>query len=186
LNALERRMADSLDREWVLEAVRRHERPLLAYVGRMLGDADRGRDVVQDAFLQLCKQPRTEVEPKLAPWLYAVCRRRVVDILRKERRMVLGSAAASAVMETAPGRERNPAEAAEARDDTRAALACLEQLPAQQQEAVRLKFQQQFSYREIGEVMGLSESHVGVLLHQALKTLRHRLAPRVGLAAGGL
>ena len=182
MNALEPQMAESQDgRDWVLEAVRRHERPLLAYVGRLLGNAERGRDVVQDAFLQLCKQSRTEVEPKLAPWLFAVCRRRVVDILRKERRMAPASAA---VMEST-AREPTPAEAAETRDDTRAALACLEQLPAQQQEAVRLKFQQQFSYREIGEVMGLSESHVGVLLHQALKTLRHRLAPRAGLAAGG-
>lgn len=38
------------------------------------------------------------------------------------------------------------------------------------------KFLQQFSYREIAEVMGLSESHVGVLLHQAIKTLRATFA----------
>ena len=74
--------------DWVLAAVTQYERPLLAYVRRLFGDEHRGFDVVQDAFLQLLKQVRAEVEPQLAPWLYAVCRRRVVDILRKENRMV--------------------------------------------------------------------------------------------------
>lgn len=151
--------------DWVLAAVRQYERPLLAYVRRLFGDEDRGRDVVQDAFLQLLKQSRDAVEPRLAPWLFSVCRRRVVDVLRKERRMV-------ALHDSPHTRDAGPAEAAETKDSTRALLARLPDLPPQQHEAVRLKFQNQFSYREIADVMGLSESHVGVLLHQALKTLR--------------
>ena len=49
--------------------------------------------------------------------------------------------------------------------------------PASQQEAVRLRFLQSFSYREIAGVMGLTESHVGVLLHTAIKTLRQTCTP---------
>ena len=151
--------------DWVLAAVTQYERPLLAYVRRLFGDEHRGFDVVQDAFLQLLKQVRAEVEPRLAPWLFAVCRRRVVDILRKENRMV--------ALHDAPfTRDAGPLELAEVKDSARAVLAQLPGLPPQQHEAVRLKFQNQFSYREIADVMGLSESHVGVLLHQALKTLR--------------
>jgi RNA polymerase sigma-70 factor (ECF subfamily) len=48
--------------------------------------------------------------------------------------------------------------------------------PPNQQEAVRLKFMQQFSYREIAEVMNVSESHVGVLIHTAIKKLRQAFA----------
>jgi RNA polymerase sigma-70 factor (ECF subfamily) len=162
-------MAD--DREWVVAAARRYERPLLAYVRRLLGDADRGRDVVQDAFLQLCSQPRAAVEPRLAPWLFAVCRRRAIDVLRKENRMVALTHAAEP-----PAPRAGPADAAERLDTTAAVLARLAGLPAQQQEAVRLKFLQQFSYREIAGVMGLSESHVGVLIHTAVKTLRSAFA----------
>ena len=159
------------DREWILAAVERYERPLLAYVRRLLPDGDRGRDVVQDAFLQLCKQPQSELESRLAPWLFAVCRRRVVDILRKERRMI---ATLKPVAEP-PSRGPEPTQAIESRDTTRVVLAHLEKLPADQNEAVRLRFHNQFSYREIAEVMGLSESHVGVLLHQAMKSLRKTL-----------
>ena len=160
-------MAD--DGEWIVAAARRFERPLLAYVRRLLGDPHRGRDVVQDAFLQLCKQARDTVEPHLAPWLFAVCRRRVVDILRKENRMTTLSA-------DPPSGANGPADVLEHKDAAAAVLARLARLPANQQEAVRLKFLQQFSYREIAEVMGLSESHVGVLLHTALTTLRRSFA----------
>jgi RNA polymerase sigma-70 factor (ECF subfamily) len=157
------------DREWIVAAARRYERPLLAYVRRLLGDPDRGRDVVQDAFLQLCKQDRAAVEPHLAAWLFAVCRRRAVDVLRKENRMTTLSA-------DPPAPSKGPDDALETKDAAAAVLARLAGLPANQQEAVRLKFQQHFSYREIGEVMGLSESHVGVLIHLALKSLRRSFA----------
>jgi RNA polymerase sigma-70 factor (ECF subfamily) len=160
-------MAD--DREWIVAAARRFERPLLAYVRRLLGDPHRGQDIVQDAFLQLCRQSRAEIEPRLAAWLFAVCRRRVVDVLRKENRMTSLSA-------DPPAASNGPAEVLEVSDTARAVLARLARLPANQQEAVRLKFLQQFSYREIAGVMGLSESHVGVLLHTALTTLRRSFA----------
>lgn len=159
------------DHDWVVEAARRFERPLLAHVGRLLGDEARGRDVVQEAFLKLCRQTRAAVEPRLAPWLFAVCRRHVVDILRKENRMTALTEAAEPMTP-----RTGPAEAAETTDLSRAVLARLAGFPPSQQEAVRLKFLQQFSYREIAEVMGLSESHVGVLIHTALKKLRQAFA----------
>ncbi len=161
------------DHDWIRDAAGRYERPLLAYVRGLLGDPHRCRDVVQEAFLELCRADRAEVEPKLAPWLFTVCRRRAIDILRKDRRMTTLTLSPGA---DPPTRECGPAEALEARDATQAVFARLARLPASQQEAVRLRFLQQFSYRDIAGVMGLTESHVGVLLHLALKTLRESCA----------
>ncbi len=155
--------------DWVRDAAGRFTRPLLVYVRGLLGDEHRARDVVQEAFLQLLRCRRTEVEPRLAAWLFTVCRRRAVDVHRKERRMTVLTA-------DPPATVRGPAETFEDRDSTRAVFARLAGLPASQQEAVRLRFLQQFSYREIAGVMGLTESHVGVLLHTALKTLRASFA----------
>ena len=157
------------DRDWIAEAVRRYERPLFAYVLALLGDRHRTQDVVQETFLELCRQPRADVEPKLAPWLFAVSRRRAIDIHRKEHRM-------TALTAEPPSRSAGPADALEHQDATASVFARVDALPANQREAIRLKFQNQFSYREIAEVMGLSESHVGVLLHLALKTLRQSFA----------
>src|SRR5471032_2026108 len=100
------------DREWILAIVRRYERPLVAYVRGLLGDAERSRDVVQDAFLKLCKlseRRRKALEPRLAPWLFAVCRRRAIDILRKEQRMT----AVPAYAEEKAGFDPEPSDAAE-------------------------------------------------------------------------
>ena len=68
------------------------------------------------------------------------------------------------------------AETTETRELHQAALELLAELPEHQQEVVRLKFQSGLSYREIGDVTGLSVSNVGYLLHVALKTIRQRLA----------
>ena len=48
-------------------------------------------------------------------------------------------------------------------------------LPERQQEAVRLKFQQNLSYRQIAEILEITESNVGFILHSALKTLRQEM-----------
>lgn len=164
------------DHEWVVAAARRYERPLTFYVRRLLGDWGdrRAQDVVQEAFLRLCQQERSAVEPNLAPWLFTVCRRLALDVLRKENRM-------TALSETVdlPSQRRGPDELVETDDLSRAVLERLATFPPHQQEAVRLKFLQQFSYREIAQIMDLTESHVGVLIHTAVKKLRQAFADRM-------
>ncbi len=41
---------------------------------------------------------------------------------------------------------------------------------------MQLKFQNDLSYQEISEITKLSVSNVGVMIHNALKTLRQRYA----------
>ena len=54
-------------------------------------------------------------------------------------------------------------------------LQMVAELSDNQQEVVRLKFQENLSYREIAEVTGLSVSNVGFLLHTAVMKLRERM-----------
>ena len=68
-----------------------------------------------------------------------------------------------------------PALLAERRDSSGQIFDMLDRLPANQQETIRLKFQNGLSYREISEVTGLSVSHVGVLIHNGLKSLKQGL-----------
>src|SRR5262249_10130748 len=71
----------------------------------------------------------------------------------------------------------SPSDAAEQRDTASAVLRMLETLPENQQEVVRLKFQDGLSYKEIAAITGLSVSNVGFLIHTAIRTLRTRLEP---------
>ena len=72
--------------------------------------------------------------------------------------------------------ESRPGRALEAAETKAAVLELIEQLPANQQEVVRLKFQSGFSYKEISRITKLSVSNVGYLIHMAVKQLRADMA----------
>ena len=158
--------------EWIRESLDAYEGPLLRYATRILGDLESARDIVQDVFLRLCSADRASLDGRLGPWLFAVCRNRALDVCRKENRM---SPLTQEEIEVRPTEEPNPRQNLERAQTARSALKFLAELPARQQEVVRLKFQEGMSYREIGRVTGNSVSNVGFLLHRALKTLRGRL-----------
>ena len=56
-----------------------------------------------------------------------------------------------------------------------AVLQLIGRLPHNQQEVVRLKFQNGFSYQEISRITSLSVGNVGFILHTALKALRSEM-----------
>ncbi len=162
---------------WVRAAIEQYEDPLLRYALHFVHDLETARDVVQDTFMKLCQQSEIELRPKLAKWLYTVCRNRAIDICRKERRMKLlpeHEISDQLVQQTDSNRPDMGLEEIES------AVGLMEQvsrLSGQQQEVLRLKFSGELSYREIAEVTGLSRSHVGVILHTAISKLRQRMSP---------
>ena len=158
--------------QWIQEVVARYERPLCQYAYRLTGNFDNARDAVQDTFLKLWREDAMEDE-RTAPWLFRVCRNRCIDMLRKEKPMQTLTDAQAAVL-PAPG--RSPAEEAGLRESASILLQKLAQLPARQAEVIRLKFQNQMSYREIAQVTALSESNVGYLIHVGIQTLRQQAA----------
>jgi len=65
-----------------------------------------------------------------------------------------------------------PSEKVEFRQLSENVVSLIETLPQKHQEILRLKFQEELSYKEISEITGHSVNHVGVLLHQAILHLR--------------
>jgi RNA polymerase sigma-70 factor (ECF subfamily) len=128
--------------------------------------------VVQETFVKLCHSDRARIEGCLAQWLFTVCRNRALDVQRKENRMVPLQEVTLDKFES-PG--LTPSAAAEQRDATNDVVRLLATLPPNQQEVVRLKFQNGLSYQEISQITQLTVTNVGFLLHTALKTIRHRL-----------
>ncbi|MDF9831901.1 RNA polymerase sigma factor (sigma-70 family) [Ereboglobus sp. PH5-5] len=149
--------------------VNEYQGPLTRYATRFLGDADRARDVVQDTFMRLMERPVGEVDGHLAEWLFTVCRHRALDILRKEARM---SRFEEGQIERVATDDPRPGRALEHEEAHTAMLRLIDGLPASQQEVIRLKFQNGFSYKEISRITDLSVSHVGVLIHNAVQRLR--------------
>ena len=74
-------------------------------------------------------------------------------------------------------READPHDALVDREQKATLQACIGNLPSLEKEVVLLRLGQGLSYKQISEVMELSVSHVGVLLHQALGRLRSTMNP---------
>jgi RNA polymerase sigma-70 factor (ECF subfamily) len=171
----------------------RYERPLIRYAQSIVGDLESARDVVQETFIKLAQGGGRKPEvgsrngdhaealppsdfplpPSCEAWLFTVTRHRALDVLRKNRRIV-----PMTLPDDRPCTEPGPDAALASRDTEHTLLALLDALPPNQREVIRLKFQNDLSYREIAEVTQLTETNVGFLLHTGLKKLRALVADR--------
>ncbi|MBI4585547.1 MAG: sigma-70 family RNA polymerase sigma factor [Planctomycetes bacterium] len=172
--------------DWLREVLEQFEGPLLRYAGRITGDADRARDVVQETFLSLVRsdlalQGNQLKERLLQEWLFKVCRNRAIDVRRKEKRV---KPLMDEAVDLAASPSLQPAQILEAEETASQVVKAMKKLPPQQQEVLYLKFQNGLSYREIGQVMNLTVSNVGFLIHTALKKVRDQLKLGTGAAPG--
>ena len=100
-------------------------------------------------------------------WLFTVTRNRALDHLRKNRRII-----PMTLPDDRPCAAPGPAATLERRESAASLFSLLDALSPNQREVIRLKFQNDLSYREIADVTQLSVTNVGFLLHTGLKKLR--------------
>lgn len=155
------------------EALAQYESALIAYACSILGDEARARDVVQDTFLKLYLADPNRVRENRKAWLYAVCRNRAFDVLRKENRMVYSDDGQP--MDWFEALQSGPEEGSDDEEVLNQIWDVMGQLPHNQSEVIRLKFQHGLSYKEIASATGLSVTNVGFLLHTGIKHLRKLL-----------
>jgi RNA polymerase sigma-70 factor (ECF subfamily) len=162
----------SARREWIGSAIDQYQGRLIRFASRITGDVESGRDVVQDTFLRLCREDLDLIRDHLPAWLFRVCRNRALDVRKKESPLQPLDHDGSSSLEE-PGADAHAL--LEKGDDARRLLAAIGTLPPAQQEALRLRFQEELSYKEISAVTGHSVGSVGFLIHAGIKQLRERL-----------
>lgn len=155
--------------QFVEQALRDFEGPLIGYAMGIVKDLETARDVVQDTFIKLYAQEPEKVEKSLKTWLYTVCRNRAFDILRKRKRIVDIEDEKFAHLQSD---QPSPRRSADFRERMEELMTCLHLLSDNQREVILLKYQQGLSYVEISEITGLTTGNVGFLLHNGVKKLR--------------
>lgn len=158
----------------------RYQRPLYAFVARLLGDPHEAADVVQETLVQLyshLQELQADQQGTIAPWLFRVARNRAVSVLRKRRsesfdpwdaREAHGAAA------LADG-DPLPEELAERADLQRLLSDAVRTLPLSYAEVVTLRYAADRSFAEIGLIVGCDEGAARVRFHRAKALLRERL-----------
>jgi len=153
------------------------ESPLLGYALRYTGEFALAEDVVQEAFMKLHAQFESVEKPR--QWLY----RTVHNLALNHRR------AAGKTVSLNESSENENAAAADTADPSllpdeqiirlegiglvRLSLATLDE---RSRELIRLKFNDELSYKDIAARTGLTAGNIGFILHRALKTIAAELA----------
>ncbi len=159
------------------------ESPLLIYALRLVQARATAEDIVQEAFMKLHAQFEEVREPRR--WLYRTVHNLALNHRRKHDRIVplepvtRDDGAKSSNAETADP-DPLPDEQIVRWEGIGLVRLSLDALDTRSREVVRLKFDEDLSYKEIADRTGLTSGNVGYLLHHALKTLASELA-RSGL-----
>ena len=144
------------------------------------GRANVAQDLAQESFLQLHRTVWGTIPPGEARfWLYRVARNLALNEFRRhETRHRLFDRVVEAIRPRSP----SPEEEFETQERQELVLSMLKGLPEDQRTALLLREQEQLSYREIAEVLAVSESKVKTDIFRARTALRERWAQRVRAA----
>ena len=169
--------AESPGWETIEELFAALESPLLSYALRLAGDPGTAEDIVQDAFMKLHAQFDEVREPRR--WLYRTVHNLALNHRRQAGKIVSLSPppddGAPASNDTADPQPL-PDEQIARWEGIGLVRLSLETLDDRSRELIRLKFNEDMSYKEISTRTGLTVGHVGYLLHHALKAVGDELA----------
>jgi RNA polymerase sigma-70 factor (ECF subfamily) len=162
------------------ELIERHQALVIGTVGRMLGSNSDVEDVAQQVFIRVWRSAGRYVpRAKFTTWLLKITRNLVFNELRRSKRRAhvpiqvepnaeeiplkdeVGSAPDASLLET------------ELQQTIEKAIA---ELPESQRMALVLRRYEEFSYEQIGEILGLSVPAVKSVLFRARTELRARLS----------
>jgi len=157
------------------QVFRRWYAPLADYAAQILQNRDAAEDAVQDAFIAVWN--RRDALPdatKLSAYLYRAVRNRALNQLRGQK----GIASLDDEDSEEPSVEPAALSAIEHAELADAVAAAIDALAPRTREVFLLSREQELTYAEIAETLGISVKTVETLMGRALRTLRATLRPR--------
>jgi RNA polymerase sigma-70 factor (ECF subfamily) len=170
------------------ELVRRYQRPISAYVYRMVGNYESALDLTQEIFIKVYNSLRRyRPEFKFSTWIYKIAHNAAVDHLRRtstrEQSIINGTESESFELPIESSR-LSPEQESEQRERRIEIEAVVRTLPPNYRELVILRHAQDLTYEEIVEVTGLPLGTVKNRLFRAREMMRQQFVDRgiTGLA----
>jgi RNA polymerase sigma-70 factor, ECF subfamily len=163
--------------------VQKYRRPLVSFMYRMARNTAAAEDLAQEVFLRVYRSRQTyEASAKFTTWLYRIATNLAVNHARDTRHerpeltvsLDEPDEETGTTLDVADG--TISAEEALVRRERMAAIRSkVEALPERQKLAVIMHKYQQMDYKQIADVLKLSESATKSLLFRAYQTLREQL-----------
>ena len=164
------------------ELVRRYQRPISAYVYRMVGNYESALDLTQEIFIKVYSSlKRYRAEFKFSTWIYKIAHNAAVDHLRRsatrEQSLVVGTDSDSFDLPLESG-HLSPEQESERKERRGEIESVVRALPANYRELIILRHSQDLSYEEIVEVTGLPLGTVKNRLFRAREMMRQQFVDK--------
>lgn len=164
--------------------VARYQRPLFTFLMRMCNDRTRSEDLLQEAFLRLIEHADTfEGGSRLKTWLYRIARNLCIDDMRRRKHRKHASLDAErgdgddrTLHDQLPSREAISDRQAVGHELSARMLGAIDKLPEDQREVFLLRQVHALQFKEIAEIMAVSENTVKSRMRYALERLQGALA----------
>lgn len=144
------------------------------YVYSRVRDRALAEDITEEVFFKALKNIRQfrHMGRPFSSWLYQIATRAVADHYRADRGEVELEEA-----EDLPARGTSVLDEVIRRERSRRVWQAIDRLPCHQRTAMVLKFSEDRTLQEIGQVMGKSSAAVKLLVYRAVQRLRRELPP---------
>lgn len=164
------------------ELVRRYQRPISAYVYRMVGNYESSLDLTQEIFIKVYGSlGRYRPEFKFSTWIYKIAHNSAVDHLRRnstrEQSLIHGTEGDNFELPVESGR-LTPEQESERKERRVEIEAVVRTLPANYRELIILRHSQDLTYEEIVEVTGLPLGTVKNRLFRAREMMRQQFVEK--------
>jgi len=164
------------------ELVRRYQRPIAAYVYRMVGNYESALDLTQEVFIKVYNSlSRYSSEYKFSTWIYKIAHNASIDHLRRtatrEQSLVAESDGEIYDRPIESGR-LTPEQESEMRERREEIEGIVKKLPSAYRELIMLRHSLDMSYDEIADVTGLPLGTVKNRLFRAREMMRDVLVER--------
>lgn len=144
-------------------AVEEYADSVYRFIRADLKDDDRAHDIVQDSFEKLWMHVAEIEFPVVKSWLFSTSYHTMIDIIRKERRMKVLEDYHEFEM---PYEGQQP-------DLNEILHSALKRLPEQQRTSLLLRDYEGYSYKEIGDITGMTEAQVKISIYRGRVALRN-------------
>lgn len=161
------------------ELIRRYSTGLFGYVYRCVGNHADAEELLQDIFLRMVRGLRTYREQeKFKVWLYRLAHNRIVDHWRRRRPIPMSDQSENDPIGHAPGRETNPAVAADQAEQVDRLQQALEHLSPEQRETLLLRYFGGVRFEQIAKMTGCPIGTALARAHRGLAKLKNLLAEK--------
>jgi len=133
------------------------------FIRANLKDEERSNDIVQDSYEKLWRNVAEIEYPVVKSWLFSTAYHTMIDIIRKEKK----------ITSLDNMDENNFLTDSQYSDLNEILHDALNRLPDQQKSTVLLRDYEGYSYKEIGEITGMTEAQVKINIYRGRLALKN-------------